>query len=29
MKKKAPTKSHRQGMSVAELIAMFPDDATA
>ena len=29
MSKKAPGKSHRKGMSVAELIAMFPDDAAA
>lgn len=29
MSKKAPGKAHREGMSVAELIAMFPDDATA
>ena len=29
MVKKAPGKSHRKGMSVAELIAMFPDDAAA
>ena len=29
MTKKAPGKSHRKGMSVAELIAMFPDDAAA
>ena len=29
MSKKAPGKSHREGMSVAELFAMFPDDATA
>ena len=29
MTKKAPGKSHRKGMSVAELISMFPDDAAA
>ena len=29
MSKKAPGKSHRKGMSVAELISMFPDDAAA
>ena len=29
MTKKAPGKSHRKGMSVTELIAMFPDDASA
>ena len=29
MTKRAPGKSHRKGMSVTELVAMFPDNATA
>ena len=29
MKHRAPGKAHREGMSLAELLRLFPDDATA